>query len=270
MVRVVAASPPLFHVEGDFRKQAAGVCDRMESIGAHEVVVESPNHDDDFENLDDAQVYRVLDVLRMRASDLGKDERLRQALMFRVSATATDRQTHPRWHVVATPFVPAVIKQELNGARSYFGYKERCAVCDYVRDETRQKVRVIADDTHAIALAPYAARFPYEVWVIPFRHSPDFRTIISDEIASLGRLLRQLVGALKQLPESRGYVLSIHTAPYRKPKPGSWETIGLDYHWHIQIRPRMDLLNGLKESGGFHLNPITPEDAAKVISDLGK
>ncbi len=267
-VRVVAASPPLFHVEGDFRKQAVDICDRMEAIGAHEVVVESPDHTMGLEDLDDAQVYRVLDSLRTRASDLGKDARLRQVLMFRVATTDPSQASHPRWHIVATPFVPVLIKQELNGARRYYSYKERCALCDYIRDEKRMKTRVIAEDTHGIAVSPYAARFPYEVWIIPSRHSPDFRTISREEVSGLGRLLRRLARALKRLPDSRGYVLSIHTAPYRKPKAGAWDTIELDYHWHIQMRPRMDLLNGLKESGGFHLNPIPPEEAAKVISEF--
>lgn len=267
-VRVVAASPPLYHIEGDFRKQAAGICDRMEAIGAHEVVVESPDHDKDLEHFDDTQIYRVFDALRMRAGDLAEDARLRQVLMFRVSTADASAASHPRWHIVATPFVPALIKQGLNGARRYYAYKERCALCDYVSDERRTKTRVIAEDTAAIAVSPYAARFPYEVWVIPLRHSPDFRTILPDEISSLGRLLKRLAGALKRLPESKGYVLSIHTAPCRKPKPDAWKTIDFDSHWHIQIRPRMDLLNGLKESGGFHLNPITPEQAAKTISEL--
>ena len=70
------------------------------------------------------------------------------------------------------------------------------------------------------------------------------------------------------LPESHGYVVNLHTAPYRKPKPGSWKTIDADYHWHLDVKPRLDLLNGLKESGGFHLNPVPPEAAAEILRGL--
>jgi UDPglucose--hexose-1-phosphate uridylyltransferase len=268
-VRVVAESPPLFHVEGDFGKKAAGICDRMEAIGAHEIVVESPYHDIEFEDLDDAQTYRLLDTLRMRSEDLSKDRRLRQVLIFKVrSLTPECPRSHPTWHIVSTPFVPALIKQELNGSREYFAYKERCVLCDYIREELRVKARVIHEDSEAIAVSPYSARFPFEVWVLPLSHSPDFRSIRPEEISGVGRVLKRVIGGLKRLPNSEGYIVSIHTAPYRKPKADAWKTLDLDYHWHVQIRPRVDLLNGLKESGGFHLNPIPPEEAAKTIAAL--
>jgi UDPglucose--hexose-1-phosphate uridylyltransferase len=141
-------------------------------------------------------------------------------------------------------------------------------LCDYIREELRVKARVICEDSDAIAVSPYSARFPFEVWILPLRHSPDFRSIQPEEISSVGRVMKRLIGGLKHLPGSEGYIVSVHTAPYRKPKADAWKTIALDYHWHVQIRPRMDLLNGLKESGGFHLNPITPEEAAKTIVAL--
>jgi UDPglucose--hexose-1-phosphate uridylyltransferase len=241
----------------------------MEAIGAHEVVIENPSHTVDFEDLDSDQIVRVFDVLKRRVSDLSKDRRFRQVLMFRTSGIGdAEYLPHPRWHVVATPFVPMLIKQELNGARQYYSYKERCVLCDYILDEKRAKSRVIAENAEAAAISPYAARFPYEIWVLPVKHSPDFVKIAPKEASCLGRLLQVVTKALKRLPESRGYVMSVHTAPYRKPKAGAWKTIDLDYHWHIQIHPRIGLLDGLKESGGFHLNPVSPEEAARTISEL--
>jgi len=265
-VRVVAESPPLFHVEGDFFKKAAGLCDCMEAIGAHEILVESPSHGTEFEGLGEEQIASVLNVLRIRAADLAGDERLRQVLMFKVRTA--DSVTHPRWQIVSTPFVPGSIKEELKGSAKYFNYKERCVFCDYISQERKSGARVICEEPHAVAISPYAARFPFEAWVLPTRHSPDFKSVCQDEIHSLARILKRLAAAMVKLPESRGYVISLHTAPFRKPKPGAWETIDRDYHWHLDLRPRLDLLNGLKESGGFHLNPVPPEAAAKTLSEL--
>jgi UDPglucose--hexose-1-phosphate uridylyltransferase len=268
-IRVVAESLPLFHIEGDFCKQAAGICDRMEAIGAHEVVIENPCHNIEFEDLPDDQMFAVVDVLRMRALDLSKDPRLRQVFTFKVRTFGENSGTsHPRWHVVSMPFVPTLIKEELKGSAKYFSYKERCVLCDYIRQERKVQTRLICEDTDFVAISPYAARFPFEVWVLPLRHSADFHSLLQPEISSLGRILRKLLKGLRRLPQAAGYVASIHTAPFRKPKADAWKTIALDYHWHIEIRPRVDLLNGLKESGGFHLNPVAPEEAAKVISDL--
>lgn len=268
-VRVVAESPPLFHVEGEFGKEAAGVCDRMEAIGAHEVVVESPSHETEFEDLNDRQVLTVLDVLRQRALDLARDSRLKQILIFK-SHTYGERDgaAHPRWHIVSTPFVPAVIKEELKGSLRYFSYKERCVLCDYILQEMQARSRIICQNDQVIAVSPYAARFPYEVWVLPLRHSPDFQTIARAEMSSLGEVLKRLIRGLRKVPQSRGYVIAIHTAPFRRQKAGSWKTIDLDFHWHLQARPAVDMLNGLKASGGFHLNPVSPEDAAKTLSGL--
>ena len=265
-IRVVAESPPLFHIEGDFSKKAAGLCDCMEAIGAHEVLIESPAHDTELEGLEEGHIAAVLSVLKTRAADLARDDRLRQVFIFKVRTV--DPVTHPSWHIVSTPFVPGTIKEELKGSARYFSYKERCVLCDYISQEKKTGARVICDEPHAIAISPYAARFPYEVWVLPTGHSPDFETIGGDEIRSLAAILKRVTSALVRLPESRGYVINLHTAPFRKPKPGAWETIDRDYHWHLDIRPRLDLLNGLKESGGFHVNPVSPEAAAEALRDL--
>jgi UDPglucose--hexose-1-phosphate uridylyltransferase len=266
---VVAESPPLLHIEGDLVKQAAGICDRMEAIGAHEVVVENPSHETELEDLDEAQIFTVLDVLRKRAADLAQDPRLKQVFLFKISTCGIPAGSyHPRWHIVSTPFVPEVIKAELKGSARYFAVKERCVLCDYIAQERQQKSRIVCEDTDAVAVSPYAARFPFEVWVLPLKHSPDFQTMSPAQIRCVARILKRLARGLKRLARSEGYVMTIHTAPFRQPGAGSFKTLDLDYHWHMQVRPRLNSLNGLKESGGFQLNPISPEEAAQTLSTL--
>ncbi len=297
-VRVVAESPPLFHIEGEFFKKAAGLCDRMEAIGAHEVVIESPNHDTEFEDLDEAQVVAVLDVLRERARDLAKDPRLRQVLISKIrksgdgtsgdgtsgdgtsddgasgdgtsgDGTSSDgTPAHPRWHIVSTPFVPAQMKGELKGSARYFSYKERCVFCDYIRQEKKARRRIICQNERAFAVSPYAACFPYEAWVLPTTHLADFGRAAWEDLEGVAAILKRLAGAMMKVEGSRGYNIEVHTAPFRKPKPGAWKTIDQDYHWHLKIRPRLKLLNGLRESGSFHLNPVMPEEAARTLAAL--
>lgn len=268
-LRVIAGLPPIFHVEGDFGKRGVGMCDRMEAVGAHEILVESRSHTTEMEDLPEHQVLAIIDTLRLRALDLAKDVRLKHFLPFKVRAFRTDPPgQHPRWHIVSAPFVPGQIKQELNSARKYYGFKERCVFCDYMLQERRAGSRVICEDTHMVAISPYAARVPFEIWVLPLRHSPDFQTVSYDEMQSLARILRRLTGRIRQLAQSGGYVLTLHTAPFRRPKADAWKTIDNDYHWHIEIDPCISVLNGLVESGGFHLNPIPPEDAASILGKI--
>ena len=268
-LRVVADSLPLFHVEGDFGRQAVGICDRMEAIGAHEIVVEGPAHGTEFEDLDLDHVVAVLDTVRLRVLDLANDTRLKHVMAFKVRTVGNGAASqHPRWHIVSAPFVPGLIKQELNASRKYFAFKERCVLCDYVLEERRSRSRVICEDTNTVAISPYAARVPFEVWVLPLRHSPDFGHASQDEIVSLARILKRLTGAVRRLPGSSGYMVMLHTAPFRRPKADAWKTIDLDYHWHIEIDPCVSVLNGLIESGGFHLNPVSPEEAAATLAKL--
>jgi UDPglucose--hexose-1-phosphate uridylyltransferase len=81
-------------------------------------------------------------------------------------------------------------------------------------------------------------------------------------------MLLRLGRRIRRLAESGGYVLTLHTAPFRRPKADAWKTIESDYHWHIEIDPCINVLSGLVESGGFHLNPIAPEDAAAILGKI--
>jgi UDPglucose--hexose-1-phosphate uridylyltransferase len=286
---VVAESPPLFHIEGEFFKKAAGLCDRMEAIGAHEVLVESPHHHTEFEDLDQGQIVDVLEVLSGRARDLGEDPRLRQVLISKIRKSNGDmprasagedpevegtagpgsgrhEAAHPRWHIVSTPFVPAQMKGELKGSARYFSYKERCVFCDYIRQEKKAASRVICENDRAVAVSPYAACLPYEGWVLPLTHLPDFGRVASEDLAGIAPILKRLAGAMMKIEGSRGYIIEVHTAPFRKSKAGAWKTIDQDYHWHLKVRPRLKVLNGLKETGRFHLNPISPEEAARALA----
>jgi UDPglucose--hexose-1-phosphate uridylyltransferase len=300
-VRVVAESPPLFHIEGEFFKKAAGLCDRMEAIGAHEVVIESPDHNTEFEVLGIRQIVDVLEVLKERARDLGKDPRLRQVLISKIRKSdgdipytpaggdpgSADMQAagpaaagsdgagsggtesgHPKWHIISTPFVPAQMKDELKGSARYFSYKERCVFCDYISQEKKAASRIICQNEHAVAVSPYAACLPYEAWLLPLSHLPDFGGAASEDIEGIAPILKRLAGAMMKIEGSRGYIIEVHTAPFRKPRPGAWKTIDQDYHWHLKVRPRLKVLNGLKETGRFNLNPILPEDAAGTLAAL--
>lgn len=268
-IRVVAGSPPLFQIEGGLGKHAVGMCDCMQSVGAHEIVIESPVHDADLDSLDDETLCGIFDVLRSRSADLARDHRFRHISIFKLNAcNDSGNRVHPVWDIVATPFIPRMIKDELRGAKQYFLHKERCAFCDYTRQEAAARERVIFQDPHTIAILPYAARFPFEIWLLPLRHSPDFGAASGDESLSAARSLKRLVTALKQLEHYKGYMISLHSAPVRRAKAGAWETIDQDYHWHMELKPRLNGVDGVHESAGFHMNSMPSEEAACILRDL--
>lgn len=265
-IRVVAGSPPLFQIEGGLGKRAVGMCDCMLSVGAHEIVIETPLHHDDLDSLDDGGLRGLFDVLRSRCADLARDERFRHITIFKLNASnATGNRVHPVWDILATPFIPRAVKDELQGAQQYFLLKERCVFCDYIRQEAAAKDRVVLQDPHAIAVVPYAARFPFEIWLMPLEHSPDFGRARDDVALGIARILKALVAALKRLDDYQGYIISIHTAPARRGKEGAWQTLDQDYHWHIEVRPRLDGVDGIRDSVGFYLNSVPSEEAARIL-----
>ena len=44
-VRVVPNKFPALGIEGNLNKQAEGMFDKMNGVGAHEVIIETPDHD---------------------------------------------------------------------------------------------------------------------------------------------------------------------------------------------------------------------------------
>jgi UDPglucose--hexose-1-phosphate uridylyltransferase len=265
-VRVVAGSPPLFQIEGGLEKRAVGMCDCMQSVGAHEIVIETPVHNDDLDSLDDNALHSLFDVLRRRWADLARDERFRHITMFKLNACdIRGNRVHPVWDIVATPFIPRAVKDELHGAKQYFLLKERCAFCDYIRQEAAAKERIVIQDPRTIAVLPYAARFPFEMWLMPLEHSPDFGRAREDVTLAMAQALKALVAMLKRLDDYKGYMVSIHTAPARRGKEGAWQTLDQDYHWHMEVRPRLNGADGIRESVGFYLNSMPSEEAARIL-----
>src|SRR5207237_5235765 len=230
-VRVVPNKFPSLRIEGDLERRGQGVYDLMNGIGAHEVIVEAPDHGRELDHLPPAAVADVLRAYRERILDLQQDRRFRSVIVFRnhgVDAGAT--LAHPHSQLIATPVVPVAVADELHGARAYHDYRERCLFCDIVQQETTERVRVVAENDRMVAFAPFASRFPFELCVLPRRHRAAFELVEDAELATfaagLAGVLRQLRDALDDPP----YNLLLHSAPFGAEESPS-------YHWHLEILP---------------------------------
>src|SRR5438046_7722310 len=162
--------------------------DRMSGIGAHEVIIETPDHDRSLAAMSEPEIERVLWAYRERILDLKRDIRLRYILVFKnhgAAAGATLEHTHSQ--LIALPIVPDFVREEIEGARRHFAVKERCVFCDIVRQDLTAGVRVIQENADVIALAPYAPRFPFETWLLPRRHAARFEEAPQHEYGSLAR-----------------------------------------------------------------------------------
>jgi UDPglucose--hexose-1-phosphate uridylyltransferase len=267
--RVIPNASPVFKVEGDLGRRGEGMYDKMNSIGANEVIIESPHHDVQPEDMGLEQMSRVIQTYRDRIADLEKDSRLRYTLIYKNHGiSAGSHFGHPVSHLASTPVIPKRVKEELDGSKQYFTYKERCIFCDILREELRVGNRVILETRHYAVFCPYASKFPFETWVLPKRHNCAFQDIRPDELEDLALVLSSVLKKLRMLFPDLSYNYFIHSAPNRIPRKDHWHTLGEDFHWHLEIMPRFLRTSGFEWGSGFYILPTSPEDAAKYLREV--
>lgn len=269
-LRVVPSISPFLRVEGDLDRRGDGVYDVMNGVGAHEVVIETNEHIANMADLSEEQIARVLRCYSDRIMDLEKDTRLKYVLVFKNYGKGSGGGgiRHARSQLIATPVNPKRVKEELAGSRLYYEYHERCVFCDLIKQELAQKERVILDLDGFVAVSPFAARFPFETWILPKKHCSDYTCMDEESRRNLARLLKAVLLKLKIGLNDPDYNYVIHTAPFRREKMGYWKTIDKDYHWHIEIMPRLTKVAGFEWGTGFYICPLPPEETAKFLREV--
>lgn len=268
-VRAFADRAPVFRIEGDLDREGEGMFDRMNAVGAHEIIVETPKHGVMLSHQPAEQIATVLSVYRDRILDLKKDHRLRYVSVFkRQGQGGPPLDEHAHSQVLATPVVPSAVAAECRWSRFHFHRKERCLFCDMVREEIQSGSRIVDQTPDFISLCPYAARFPYELWILPVEHSSAYEGDIAEaeRKTSLAKLLKLSLLRMERISEALRMI--VHTEPNldaKGPSEDWWQTVRDDYHWHIEITPELETEVHYLGSEGFYFNPIPAEEAAVVL-----
>jgi UDPglucose--hexose-1-phosphate uridylyltransferase len=267
LVRVVPSNAPILRVEGALEHHGVGIHDMVTGIGANEVVVETPDHIAALPDISAGQIALIMQAYRQRIADLYRDQRLRYVMVFKNyrQGAGASNLAHSHSELIALAATPRRIKDELNGARNYFEYKERCLFCDILENEMGTGARVLLATPHFTVCAPYASRFPYELTVMPRRHSHAFELASDIELDDFGQVLQRTLSALRAALDDPPYNYVLHTAPNLLPVGGYWQTIREDYHWHLEIIPRTKRVAGFEWGSGFHINPVAPEAAIAAL-----
>jgi UDPglucose--hexose-1-phosphate uridylyltransferase len=261
-VRVVPNKFPALQIEGELSKRGEGIYDKMNGIGAHEVIVECPQHEISMANLPEENIREVLWVYRDRLVDLKKDPRLVYGMLFKnVGAAAGASLEHSHSQLIVTPIVPINVWEEMNGALEFFDYRGRCIYCDMIHQELASDTRIVLETGHFVCLTPFASRFPFETWIIPKTHNSHFENIQKIELEELAYALKTILMKLEVALDRPAYNYIVHTAPFdTQPLP--------HYHWHMEIIPRLTRVAGFEWGTGFYINPVPPEQAASYLRDV--
>lgn len=271
-VRVVPNRYPALAIEGLPGRKGVGIYDRMRGIGAHEVIVESPEHDVDFADQPLEQQVRIVSLWRDRVVDLMRDQRFKYVLLFKNHGAAAGASLeHSHAQIIATPVTPRAVAVELESSRAHHELKERCLYCDVIAQEMDDGSRIVTLNEDFVAFAPYASRFPFEIFLAPRYHAHEFGLTSDSQLRNLALAITDVLKRIKLLLRDAPYNLVLHTAPNTSVMPRRayyFTTLEYDWHWHIEILPRLTRVAGFEWGSGFHINPTAPEDAARLLLEV--
>jgi UDPglucose--hexose-1-phosphate uridylyltransferase len=265
-VRVVPNRYPALRIEGQMDSRPEGLYDRVSGIGAHEVIIETPDAKTALEDLTISGMAEVFATYRERILDLDKDSRFQHIYIFKnFGASAGASLAHAHSQLVALPIVPPLVEAKLLRAREHFAAKQRSLFSDILHTERSGGTRMVAENDGYALFCPYASRFPFELAVFPRRHNPEFTASSPTELYDLAEIVRFALQRLNAVLEKPGYNLLLHTAPLKRPLNDRFASAKYDFCWHLEIVPRFQSLAGFEIGLGAYINTVYPEEAARFL-----
>ncbi len=261
-LRVVPNKFPALRIEGTMDKRGNGMYEMMNGIGAHEIVIETPDHADEMGLMSETQTGEVLWAWRDRIVDLSRDHRFKYVMVFKNKGRRAGASLqHPHSQIIALPIVPLRVQEELDGARQYYTCKDRCVFCDLVQQELADRERVIEESDKFISIVPFAQRFPFEMWLLPRQHESDYTHTTRLDFLELAGVLKRTLLRLRGALDDPPFNIVLHTAPVNS------EALP-HYHWHLEIMPRVTRTAGFEWGTGFYINPTKPEETAQFLREV--
>lgn len=235
---------------------------RMSRIGRHEVVIETPVHNQSLGTMCLEEVERVLLTYRHRYLALDAEEHIEHIVIFRNHGTqAGTSLVHPHSQIVATPVVPSYVRNRMMEAMRHYDALGRCVYCDILRSEIEAGIRLVGESREFVAFHPFASSVPYETWIMPREHRASFGAISPVEVADLATIVRSMLGKLHRGLDNPAYNLVIHTAAEHS------STVP-HYHWYVQLMPRLTTLAGFEIGSGISINIAMPEETARFLREV--
>lgn len=258
-VRVVPNKFPALRIEGELNKHGVGMFDMSNGIGAHEVLIETPDHYRHIADLSQEEAFDVISKYQSRLIDLTRDRRFKYVVIFKnYGESAGASVEHPHSQIIALPMIPKFVLEEIEGAERYYVYRGRCVFCDKIEQEYADKKRIITENEDFIVFCPFVPRYPFESWIFPKRHSNDFGSMNSRELFHLSSILKETLYRVKIALGNPSYNYYLHVAPINYQRLES-------FHWHIEIVPNLTRVAGFEWGTGFYVVRTSPEMAAEYL-----
>jgi UDPglucose--hexose-1-phosphate uridylyltransferase len=262
-VRVFPNKFPALRIEENPRREAdGGMFQFMGGCGAHEVIVESPDHRLFLAQQPLDQVERVLRTLQLRYQDLMRDRRFQTVILFKNHGTeAGTSLAHPHWQLIATPVVPRLLRVKHFEASEYFDRTGACLYAVIREQELEAGKRILAANDDYVAFMPYASHTPFETWIVPRNFPPSFTQVRPERLRTLAEVLKKVLLELHTALGNPAFNLTIDDVP-RGDEDKEY------FLWHIRILPRLTTPAGFELGSGMAINTVLPEDAVAFLTEV--
>jgi UDPglucose--hexose-1-phosphate uridylyltransferase len=228
-----------------------------DAVGHHEVLIESPNHDEDPADAELPQLELLINAYIDRLKELSAKPYVKYVSIFRnYGQEAGASLSHAHSQIIATPMIPTTIQEELKASKAFYDEHGKCVFCDIIEREAKSP-RLVFDSDDFMVLAPYASITPMEFWIIPKKHAPNILNLSPSEISAFAKTLKASLKALKELVNDPPYNYGFHLAINSEAQDS--------YHWHLEVYPKLSIWAGFEISTGIYINTVTPETAADSL-----
>ncbi|HTN76741.1 MAG TPA: galactose-1-phosphate uridylyltransferase [Pirellulaceae bacterium] len=262
-VRVIPNKFPALRIEENpVRLHENDIFQYMAGCGAHEVIIESPDHSLFLGQQPIEQIDLVLRTLQRRYQDLMRDPRFQAVIIFKNhGAEAGTSLAHPHWQLIATPVVPHMLRLKHFEAGQYFDRTGESLYCVLRQAELDCGQRIVAKNEFYAAVLPYASHSPFETWIMPLQHQSTFMRVNDRQLPALSAILKEVLLLLYTALDNPAFNLTINDVP-RGDEDKEY------FLWHIRIVPRLVTPAGFELGSGMSINTVLPEDAAAFLREV--
>jgi len=248
-----------------------GVFKARKGLGICEVVLYTPQHEGALYDLPEEQVYKLVKVWTDRYAELGAKPFVKYVFIFENRGEAVGVTLHhPHGQIYAYPFIPPLIRREIQSMRRYWRRRGRCLLCEISEQEAQDGRRMVFENESFRAYVPFFARWTYEVHIVPKRHVTSMAELTEDEQFDLALALREMVWRYDNL---FGFPLPYMMVMHQAPTDGRAHPY---YHYHIEFytphraRDKLKFLAGSESGAGVFINDTAPEEKAQELREAGR
>ena len=225
--------------------------------GIHEVIIDSPFHEDTFDMFSEKQIKAVLLLLQERLKSALKRTDLPYIQVFKnMGPEAGASLKHSHWQMIGVPVLPPRQRQIAENCQNYKIKTGHNLFDDIIKQEEVEKKRIIAMTNQFVAFVPYAARHCYEVMIVS-RIRESLTEFTNDERQQLGDILQKILQKAEDFRKGLCFNICFEE------KPVQFREKGL-FRWSAEVIPRMGTLAGFEYGTGMYINPVLPEEGAKI------